>query len=229
MAVTLTDPNLGYLLLLLGLWGVVFSIYKPGTGLFEPLAVLALIGAAFVLAALPTNIVAAALVGIGVLLFTLAPALPRFPWPFAVGALGLQALGSIFLYNLGVAVSPLMLGAGLVATSGIFLLILLPLMRKQRSSPVVSDDESIIGSGGYVTKALEPHGTVNIRGELWSASAAGGGALAAGERVKVVDKEGLRLIVTQDKRKRTPDARQGVDLEELSRLDPPRNAQSADR
>lgn len=198
---TLTDPNLGYLLLLIGLWCSVFSIYKPGTGLFEPLSALGLIGAILIMASLPTNWIGAGLVIVGVLAFLLVPLYRKFPALFALVGLALQTAGGLVLYD-GLAVSPLILAATVIGSFGLFLFVLRPLLVKQSQAPVVSGDESIIGKSGYVTKTLDPVGTVNIGGESWTAYSTT--PLQPGERVTVIDKEGLRLVVEKTKAKRLP-------------------------
>ena len=62
------------------------------------------------------------------------------------------------------------------------------------------DDEPLIGTEGYVQRALDPVGTVYVRGESWTARSEA--PLAAGTEVAVVDQEGLTLFVEAIKHKR---------------------------
>ena len=82
-----------------------------------------------------------------------------------------------------------------IFTGGIFFAFLLFAVRAQKS-PVRTGVESILGRVGTVRDPLDPGGTVQLGGELWSAQAAEGEApLPAGERVEVVRLEGNRLLV----------------------------------
>lgn len=196
------NPNITYLLLIVGLWASVFGLYIPGTGVVEILAAIALGGALLALAANPaTNWLFAVLLGVGVLGYLLLP-LYRREWArFALLGLVLQAIGGLFLFT-EMLVSPVLIGVTVAISFGIYQLVLLPFHRKQTSEPVVGDDELLSGAFGYVVKPLDPVGTVNVNSELWTAYS--NETLPAGEYVQVVAKEGLRLYVERAKHKHTP-------------------------
>ncbi len=196
------DPNVTYLLLLLGLWASVFGLYVPGTGVVEALAALAMIGALLALAANPaTNWLFVVLLGVGVLGYMLLP-LYRREWArWALLGLVLQAVGGLFLFT-DMLVSPVLIALTAALSFGFYQLVLLPFHRKQLSQPTVGEDETLEGSHGYVVKPLEPVGTVNVNSELWTAYS--NEPLPSGTYVEVVSKEGLRLFVVRAKPKHVP-------------------------
>jgi len=195
------DPNLAYFLLMLALWGIVFSVYKPGTAIFEPMALIAAVATIISLVPQPTNWVAAVIVSLGVLVFLLVPLIKRDPILLAVAGVLAQIMGGVFLFN-GPPVSPILIGVGVVFSLGIFQFVLMPILRKQVQEPIVGDEQLLTGATGYVVKPLDPIGTVNIRGELWTAFS--NQSIAAGETVIVMGKEGLRLFVEKSKPKHRP-------------------------
>jgi membrane-bound serine protease (ClpP class) len=194
------DPNLVYLILLVGLWGAVTAAYMPGTGIAELGAAAVTIFAVIMMANLPTNWLAVLGVMAGVLSFLVMPFL-NYRWALlAVGGLLLQALGSILLFN-GVSVSlPL-----IAVVIGLSLLyhryILLPVLENQRKQSTLDTDETVVGKRGRVMRALNPIGTVQAGGELWTARSES--PLESGQEVMVVEREGLVLTVEEFKQKRT--------------------------
>jgi membrane-bound serine protease (ClpP class) len=211
-----SDPNLTYLLLIVGLWASVFGLYISGTGLVELLAAIGMIGALLALAANPaTNWIFAVLIGAGVLSYTLLPLYKREWARWAPLGLALQAISSFFLFT-DTAISPVLIGVTVAISFGLYQLVLLPFHRKQVSPPVVGEDEPIEGAYGYVVKPLDPVGTVNVDGELWTAYSAE--PLPSGTYVQVISREGLRLRVERAKLKQAPHLAQTEDAEALPDL-----------
>ncbi|PJF37413.1 MAG: hypothetical protein CUN49_00385 [Candidatus Thermofonsia Clade 1 bacterium] len=196
------DPNLTYLLLLLGLWASVFGVYVPGTGFIELLAAGALIGAILALVTNPaTNWLFVVLLGMGVLGYMLLPLYRREMARWALLGLVAQALSGLFLFT-DASVSPVIVGVTAAISLGLYQLVLLPFYRKQISQPTVGEDEQLEGAHGYVVKPLDPVGTVNVNSELWTAYS--NEPLPSGTYVEVVSKEGLRLFVRRAKPKHLP-------------------------
>jgi membrane-bound serine protease (ClpP class) len=196
------DPNVVYLLLLIGMWASVFGIYIPGTGIVEVFALVALVGAFLLLVTNPlTNWLAAILLGIGVFGYLLVPLFRRDLARLALVGLALQAIGGFFLFSDN-SVSALVIAATVGISLAFYQLALLPFLNRQASEPAVGDDELLAGATGWVVTALDPIGTVNVRSEIWTAYS--DEPLQPGERITVIAKEGLRLHVERAKSKGTP-------------------------
>jgi membrane-bound serine protease (ClpP class) len=195
------DVNVVYLALIATLWLGVTATYVPGTGLLEVLSAAIAIGAVYMLSNLPTNWGAVIVLIVGVLSFIVMPFLNRQLTALAIGGLVLQGIGSLFMFN-GVQVSPVIIALILVLSLAYHRYVLIPALEKSRLQPLVDDDTSLIGARGRVVSAINPVGTVNVRGELWTANS--DHPLQAGEEVVVVERDGLNIFVEGVKQKRAP-------------------------
>jgi len=195
------DPNLAYVLFVTGLWVAATAAYIPGTGIIDLLAAASLLIALALLAALPTNLVGVLLLAVGVVGFALTPFIRRRPLWLVVGGLGLQIVGSIFLFNDGVMVSPIVMVVVLAIPLAYHTLLLMPMMERQFAHPggTMERDAHLIGMSGRVVQMLNPVGAVYVNGETWTAE--GRRKLKVGIPIVVVAREGLRLIVDLDKEK----------------------------
>ncbi|MBK8135901.1 MAG: hypothetical protein IPK52_08685 [Chloroflexi bacterium] len=195
------DPNVAYFLLIMGLWLGVTAAYLPGTGFVEIMSGTAMLTALVMLANLPTNLVALLILMIGVLGFAVVPFLTRRPWWLAIFGLGLQAAGSVLLYDRGITVSPVLIVVTLALPFVYHTFILTPMLRRQRDmDPAADRDAEIIGMRGRVLHTLNPIGIVLVNSEEWTAEAHR--KLEPGLPIVVVGREGLKLIVELDKVKR---------------------------
>lgn len=195
------DVNVVYLALIATLWLGVTATYVPGTGLLEVLSAAIAIGAVYMLSSLPTNWGAVIVLIVGVLSFIVMPFLNRQLTALAVGGLVLQGIGSLFMFN-GLQVSPVIIALILVLSLAYHRYVLIPTLEKSRLQPLVDDDTSLIGARGRVVSTIDPVGTVNVRGELWTANS--DHPLQAGEEVVVVERDGLNIFVEGVKQKRAP-------------------------
>jgi membrane-bound ClpP family serine protease len=193
------DPNLVYLILLVGLWMSVTAVYMPGTGVVELLAGIGVIASLVVLANMPTNWWAVILIVVGVLSFLIIPFIDRRFALLAVGGLVLQVVGSLTLFSVG-SVSVPLIAVTIIASLLYHRYALMPALEHHRSKPAMLEDEPIVGLNGYVQSALNPVGTVYVRGETWTARS--DKPLEKGTEIAVVDQEGLTLYVEALKRKR---------------------------
>lgn len=200
----ITEPNLVYLILVVGLWIAVTAAYVPGTGVLELAALGALVLIILILQAMPVNWFAVLLLVIGVLSFLLIPFLNQ-RWA-RVAELGLvpQIAGGLFLFD-GMQVSWLLIAV----TVGISLVYhrfaLMPLLAKARHQGAVIDDNGqLVGAPGRVVRAFERSGrnyigTVNVNGEQWTAASIK--PLDSGDEIVVVERDGLQLAVEGIKHK----------------------------
>ncbi len=193
------DPNLVYLLLLAGLWLSVIATHMPGTGIVEVLAVVGVGAGLVALVNMPTNWWALILLVIGVLGFLVMPLLSQRYAVLAVGGLALQAVGSYLLFD-GVQVAVPVIAITILASLIYYRFALLKILDYHKAAPAMLEDQPLIGLQGYVQRALDPVGTVYVRGESWTARSEQ--ALAPGTEVAVVDQEGLTLYVEAMKHKR---------------------------
>jgi membrane-bound serine protease (ClpP class) len=196
------DPNLIYLILIVGLWLSVIAVHMPGTGVAEVLAVLGIGGSLVALANSPTNWGALVLIVIGVLSFLVMPFLDRRLLLLAIGGLALQAVGSLTLFR-GTSVSPALIAMTIAASLIYYRFALVRIFNYRHISPARLEDQPIVGEEGYVKRALDPVGTVYVRGETWTARS--DQALEAGTRIAVVEQSGLTLYVEALKQKRQPE------------------------
>jgi membrane-bound ClpP family serine protease len=195
------DPNLVFMVLVLGLWMAVTSVYVPGSGLPEVLSLVGLGAALVLLLGMPTNWLAVLLLVFGVAGFIAIPFIRRQHTSLALGGLALQGAGGLLLFN-GMAVSPFLVAFALVLQFIYHQYVLMPAMRRVMADPVVTREDSLIGKRGRVVHPLNPIGTVQVDAELWTATS--NEDLQAGTPIVVMDRDGLQLFVEEYKQKRKP-------------------------
>jgi membrane-bound serine protease (ClpP class) len=192
----ISDPNVAFILLLLGVYGILFEFWSPGTYLPGVVGAISLILALIALSTLPVQYGALALLLLGIALMIGEAFTP------GIGALGIGGLiaflvGSFFLFEPGAAdidisVSiPLVIGAA-VTTAG-FAAFVLGAAMQARQRPAVTGAEEIIGSVGKVIDWQATNGNVRVLGEMWTARSSH--PLQPNDTVRVVAREGLTLVV----------------------------------
>lgn len=196
----LANPNVAYLLLVLGFLGFFLELASPGTSIPGALGVISLILASIGLSQLPFDWRGALLILVAFLLFFADIFLPSLGL-LTLSGLALLVAGSYVLFDeaQGVFVNrPLIwaIAAGLV---GIFVVIGGFALSVWRRKPATGR-EGLVGAVGTVRKSLDPDGVVFVSGELWQATASGDNDAAAppiAERVPVTvtGMDGLRLLV----------------------------------
>lgn len=202
-AIPQISPDLVYLALVFGLWVGVTAIYLPGTGILEILAALVVIGCVVLLTALPVSWLAALAMVAGILGFIIIPFLQQRHTAIALAGLGLHAVGAWFTFQ-NPPVSPLFIALTVGVSLLYYQYALMPIFTRIHQQTAVSQDETLIGARGRVIKALNPTGTINVRGEMWTAVS--DRPLQPGDEVIVVEREGLQVTVEGVKGKRRPAA-----------------------
>ncbi|HZC04788.1 MAG TPA: NfeD family protein [Ktedonobacterales bacterium] len=207
----LNDPNVAYILFLIGIVGVIAEAYHPGALFPGITGVLALILGLLAFSLLSVNLLGVALILLAVGLF-LAEAHTS-----GMGLLGLAGAvtfvtGSLLLFApfssaFGVAalltVSPLLIGASTLGVMAFFLLLLRASLRTRRL-PITTGPEALLGKEGIATSALSPSGVVRVDGEDWSAIA-DVEPINSGERVEIIGVEGVTLRVHRPHEWRLPE------------------------
>lgn len=190
---TVASPPIAYLLLCAGLLLLVFEFFTAGVGVAGVVGAVSLILASYGLAVLPTAPLGLALLVLGVFGFAVdvQTGAPRF-WT-GVGVVAFIA-GSLLLFDEGVDVGWLPLGAGV---AGVVLLMVLGLpatVRSRFSTPTVGRS-SMVGEMGEAVADVRPDGVVRVRDALWPARTNRATPIASGDRVRVVGIDGIRLEV----------------------------------
>lgn len=195
----LSDPNIAYIFLILGFYGILFELSNPGAILPGVVGGIFLILAFYALQTLPVNWAGLMLMLFALLLFIAEIKVTSFGLLAAGGVVSL-VLGSVLLFDSPapfLRVSLQVLVPVLVVTV-LAVLVAIGLAARTFRRPVTTGREGMIGLTGEVVEPVAPRGRVQVRGELWWAEAdeAGGGApIAAGDEVEVTGLSGLTLRV----------------------------------
>jgi len=193
----LAEPNVGLILMTVAIYGILFELNNPGLVVPGVVGAIALILALTSFAILQVNYAGLALIALGVALLMAELFVPGFG-VLGVGGIVAFILGGILLTSnqepyLRASV-PLVVALGLL-TGGFFLFALGAGVRAQRKRPV-SGWESLVGRVGVAKTDVDGQGLVLVGGEDWSAES--DEPVRAGERVRVVGVEGLRLRVRKE-------------------------------
>lgn len=199
-ALWVVDPDIVYIVLVLGLWIGVTAAYLPGTGIPEVLAIVLTVVSIITLTAMPTNWIAAAVLIIGVSAFVILPFAGERYSRYAELGLILQAAGGYLLFPQS-PVSPVLIAISVLVAMLYHRLALIPFMRSQRKQTEFDATLEIIGVRGRVVSDLNPVGTVYVNKEMWRARSAE--PLSRDAVVIVVAQDGLELIVEKAKHEDT--------------------------
>jgi membrane-bound serine protease (ClpP class) len=195
----LTNPNIVFLLLTLGVQSLLIEISSPGGWVAGFIGVVCLALATYGLGILSVNWFGLIFLATAFVLFILEIKAPTHG-ALTAAAVGSLIIGALVLFNSPgtphferVSV-PLVVGTSLV-TAGAFFAVLTFALRAQRA-PIRTGQESLAGKTGIVRTEIAPRGAVQLGGELWTAELAEGEEpIPAGARVEVVRARGLRIYV----------------------------------
>lgn len=173
----ISDPNIAYLMMMLGFFGILFEFFNPGAILPGIVGVVALVLAFYAMNSLPVNYAGLALIIFGIILLLLEIKVVSHGM-LAIGGIASLLLGSMLLIK---ASSPLEIagiskGIIIAATTVISLLFLFVIgvgLKAQRLK-VVTGVEALIGASGITLGSLVPEGSVKINGEIWNAVSTSG-------------------------------------------------------
>ncbi|MGC2340816.1 MAG: nodulation protein NfeD [Methyloceanibacter sp.] len=189
-----TNPNVALILMLIGVYGLLFEFLNPGAVAPGLIGAISLFVALYALHLLPINYSGAALVLLGIGLMVAEAHIGAFG-VIGVGGIIAFVIGAIMMFPSGTPgfeLSPMVVAATVIVTASLFLLVLAMLLRS-RKRLVVTGKEALLGAEGEAVAWMGRDGRVRIRGEIWRARASK--PLKRGTRVKVVDRDGLVLIV----------------------------------
>jgi len=189
----------GMILLMLGIYGLIIGFSSPGFFFPEVLGSLSLILGLYGLGLFETNLTAALLLVLGIGLLLAEVFTPTY------GILGVGGVIAIISGIMFFPVEPIMplswfndlkimaLGLGLI--SALFLSIVLMGILRLRKLRIAHDDREFIRQAGTVVGALKPYGQIKVQGEIWQALSKNGTSIAIGEKVKIIERQGILLIV----------------------------------
>ncbi len=191
----IAHPNVAYILMMLGVYGLIFEIKSPGFGGAGIAGAICLILALWSLSVLPVNFAGLALIVVGIALL-FGELLTPTHGVLTVGGATALAIGSLILID-----SPQMqisrpLIGGVVASTVAFFVFALGAIVKSQKRKVVTGAKGLIGQIGAARSDIDPEGTVFVAGTWWDAVTEGG-PIKEGSKVEVVKVEGLRLTVRE--------------------------------
>jgi membrane-bound serine protease (ClpP class) len=197
----ITDPNIAYILMILGIYGLILEFYNPGMIVPGVTGAISLLLALYAFHVLPINFAGLALLLLGIALMLAEAFVPSFG-ALGIGGTAAFVIGSVMLLETdvpGYGISWLLIGSIALVSSGIFLVVMMLLVRAQRRA-VVTGPEEMIGSEGQVVDWSGNTGRIHVHGENWLARASK--PLQPGQWVRVANIDGLTLVVKPKAKRR---------------------------
>jgi len=188
----ITNPSVAYLLVLLGIYALIFEFTNPGLVMPGVTGTICVLLAMYAFHLLPVNYAGLGLILLGIAFMAAEAFFPAYG-SLGVGGLVAFVLGSIILFDVdlpGFEV-PYGLIAGVAAASGAFLVFVVGSVARGRRRPVVSGREQMIGEEGEALEDFAGEGWALVRGERWRVRAAA--PVRRGERLRVTAMQGLVL------------------------------------
>lgn len=203
----LTDPTLAYILLLIGIYGLVFEGYNPGGVLPGVVGAIALLLALYAFHILPVNFAGLALIVLGIILFVTETFVPAYG-TLSIGGLAAFVFGSIILMNTSVPGFGVSRGliSGISISAALIIILTLWLAVHAHRRPVSSGAEELLDGRGQALQdfAANGTGTVRVHSEIWNAYSKS--PIRAGDHIKVTGRDGFKLVVQPDKQPHSEDA-----------------------
>ena len=193
---TITNPNIAYILMLLGIYGLLLEFYSPGIGIAGITGAICLLVALYAFQLLPLNYAGLALLILGISLLMLESLVPSFGL-FGFGGLAAFIIGSIFLIDTPQEYFQISrkLIIFIAITSALFTVFILGYLWRVRKKKVVSGAEAIIGAHAAVMDDFSEQGFVLFNGERWAAISRQ--QMTQGQIVTIDAVKGLTLLVSE--------------------------------
>ena len=190
----ISNPNVAYILLMLGIYGILFELYNPGAILPGVVGGICLILGLYSLQTLPVNYAGFALIIFAVILFLLEVKIPSYGL-LTIGGIISLVMGSVMLFE---SPLPFLRVSWQVITFVVILSVLFFVfaigmaIRIHRKKPTTGD-VGLIGEIGEVFKPLNPEGTIKIHGEFWKAVS--DQPCKRGQKVEVIEIDRNTLVL----------------------------------
>jgi membrane-bound serine protease (ClpP class) len=193
----LSDPNIAYILFMIGIYGIMFELYNPGAIFPGVIGGISIIIAFYSLHTLPVNYAGLALIIFAVILF-IAEIKVISHGLLTIGGVISLVLGSIMLIDTESTLEVIKISWQVILVTVIFtvafFIFAIGFGIKAQSRKPTTGIEGIIGEIGETISNLEPEGQIRIHGELWNAESLDG-SVSKGTKVKVTQVSNLKLMV----------------------------------
>ena len=195
----ISDPNIAYILMMLGFYGLLFELYSPGAIAPGVIGGICLILAFYSMHTLPLNYAGLALIIFAIILFVLEVKIVSHGILGTGGTIAL-ALGSMMLIRTESALEFMRISWEVIISTtvvtAIFFLFLIVMVVKAHKAKPITGMEGIVGEIGETLANLDPTGVIRIHGEIWRAESVSG-AIGQGSKVRVRAIKDLTLYVEQ--------------------------------
>jgi len=191
----ITNPTVAYLLMMIGIYGLLLEGYNPGATVPGVVGGISLLLALYAFQILPVNYAGLLLMALGATLIVAEAFAPSFG-VLGIGGVVAMVAGSVILMDTDTPGFEIALEAimGTALFASLILAALVAMAVRAWRQPIVSGGEGLSGDTGRVIEPVTPAGgVVRVQGERWSARS--NAAIGAGQRVRVVGREGLVLRV----------------------------------
>jgi membrane-bound serine protease (ClpP class) len=190
----ISNPNIAYILMLVGIYGLVYEFSNPGAVVPGTVGAVSLVLALYAFQLLPINYAGVALMVLGLALMVGEAFAPSFG-ALGIGGVVAFVVGSLILIDtdapgFGLSI-PLILT--FAVASALLLVFVVGMAVRSRRRPVVSGAEELLDATGHAVAAFQGEGRVHLHGEVWAAHSRS--PVAAGQAVRVSGREGLTLLV----------------------------------
>jgi membrane-bound serine protease (ClpP class) len=190
----ITNPSVAYLMILLGIYALIFEFTNPGLVLPGVVGAICVLLALYAFHLLPVNYAGLALMLLGIAFMVAEAFLPAFG-SLGIGGVIAFVLGSIILIDTDLPgfEIPYALIGGVAAASAAFVFFVVGMMVRNRRRPVVSGREDLIGAAGEALEDFDGEGWARVRGETWRVRS--NAPVRRGDRLLVKAMDGLVLTV----------------------------------
>ena len=193
----LSNPNLAYILMMLGVYGILFEIMNPGAIFPGVVGGICLIVGFYALQVLPINYAGLALILLGIIMFILEVNVVSYG-ALSIGGTISMVLGSVMLIDspapfFRISYFVIIPVVGLTA---LFFLVLIGMGLRAQRGRSVTGREGLMDATGVASAAIKPDGKVFVHGETWNAHSSE--PIEEGDRVRIVGVKGLRLEVMKE-------------------------------
>jgi membrane-bound serine protease (ClpP class) len=195
----ISDPNVAYILMLIGITGLIAELYSPGAIFPGVVGAISLILAFYAFQTLPINYAGLLLILLAVVLFIAEAFVPSFGI-LGLGGMTALLIGSLMLMDTDLPALRVSPGV-IVSTMIMILLVALVFVRaawRTQRSRTVTGKEGLIGEVGVVISDLAPRGMLRVHGEIWQAES--DEPIVKGEEAEVMEMVGLKLRVRKIKK-----------------------------